>query len=200
MAVHTQSRCGTRCSFDAMPLDLSDQFGDIDARITRADSLRRCDHPPSPPLFAATADDASPPPALPSTRTAVKKAAAADNCVIAQRWPKRSKRGLVMNGQYASNGFAPRAKRTKKPFRNPPNDSRVQTTIGAKKRKHSKSPQRSSSPPPPPSPVAAPPPSSPTTQPSASRKKRCKTTVGTASKVLTEAALAKKREAERKQL
>eukprot|EP00964_Phaeocystis_antarctica_P108669 scaffold73210_cov53-Phaeocystis_antarctica.AAC.3 len=84
----------------------------------------------------------------------------------AQRLPKRGRRGLVMNGMHAANGFAPRAKMTPKPYRDPPNDPRQQTiTLHAKKRKLTVSPQRSASPPPPPSPATAspPPPPSPAT-------------------------------------
>ena len=93
---------------------------------------------------------------------------------VAQPLPKRGKRGLVMNGMYAANGFAPRAKMTKKPFRDPPKDPRQQTiTLFAKKRKPTTSPQRSASPPPPPSPATASPPSPPATKPSG--KKRCVT-------------------------
>jgi hypothetical protein len=133
-----------------MSFDITDQFGADDARITRAYSLRRCDRPPSPPLAASAADGASPPPAL-LTRAAARAAAAADNRPIAQRKPKRnSKRGLQHYGTvYAPSGFRPRAKATPKPFRDPPNDPRRQTTLRAKKRKRSTSPQRSASPPPP---------------------------------------------------
>ena len=100
-----------------MLVDFSAQFGDNDARVTRYQASLR--PPPPPPLAAAPPDDTSPPPAPRSTCAAVKAAAAADDRPIAQRLPKRSKRGLVMNGQYAANGFAPRAKRTKKPFHDP---------------------------------------------------------------------------------